>query len=233
MLQIFDAAYIVATTQRKDYIQPLIERLIQLKAKNINTWWTGPEVEGIVNKWTDEPKPKNWEGRPQSWNYWNCLWGIISDANNNSYEQILYLEDDADLRPNFENVFPFVWEDLQKRPIKWDLLYLGGNHHNSITYRLTDFLLRCTDTLDLHTVAINKTIYNRLLETKYDNSIYNSKNWYADGYIANHIHKTHNVYASCPAISWQRDGWSGNENRYMSRQSNWQHNGREIDIRKK
>lgn len=229
MLDDFPQIVIMTTHERWAKFQPNLEaRLKELGAKDWFVFFMGGAVEDKVTHHVDEAIPDGWTGRPQSWNYWRSIWKVVNMAKAMKWPFFLFLEDDADFQPNFAEAFPKASDEL---PDGWHMFYLGGNHHFSRTYRLSEHILECTCTLDMHAVAIHSRVYDTLLAFR--EAPWLKENPYADGTIAHKIHPLGHSYCCTPSLVWQHDGWSGNENRYISRKENWQHNGNMVDLRQK
>ncbi len=230
MLDCFDATYIIATAARyKEFVPNLGKKLLSLGAKNIKKCLVGAQSLDYEMFWIDVKPPKMWGGREQSFNFWCVYWKILEDAKEKKYDSILVCEDDLDIRPNFEEVFPKAIKEL---PADWDMLYCGANFHSETQYLISDHIIKCNKCLDLHMLAINHTMYDTILAFKYDNRIKQNPLCYLDGGLAHLTHHEKNVYAVWPQVAWQFDAYSTNENRFMSRTKNWQGCEHLVDLRK-
>lgn len=114
-------------------------------------------------------------------------------------ENILIMEDDIELAPNFDVKFD---EAMQKVPDDWDMIYFGGNHESEPEV-LGNGLLKCTETYAIHMVAIRHTIYEALKLTC-------QMNQYAFpvDFLYATQHSINNVYAFSPALAFQRVDFS-------------------------
>lgn len=123
---------------------------------------------------------------------------MIRTAKRSGYRNILLLEDDVvfheSLNEEFNKIIPQI-------PETWDMLYLGGNHFASRPSKVTENLYRVRCTVCLHAVAINHTMYDRLIEKLVDVSRPTDCN-YAD------LQKSSNCLVTNPHLAWQRGGYS-------------------------
>lgn len=177
------------------------------------------DLNGESNFLIDEDEPIGWSGTRQSWNYYRSLWSIIRRAKLENWDNFLFIEDDAWFQPNFQLGFQHAMNYISD----FDMLYLGANHHSSPTYYVAPNVLRGSCILDMHCVAINHTMYDKILNLQHYPHL--NENPYCDVTIAHLFHKTHKVYSIYPSLVYQYDGWSENEQRNISRIENWQHPG--------
>jgi len=118
---------------------------------------------------------------------------ILQDAKEKGYNKILILEDDVEFADDIN-------ECLLEIPENWDIVYFGGNHHFGKPSPITEKIAVANKTLAMHCVAINSTIYDRMLE-KID---------YADPIDVTYAHSLYlfNSYVFFPSKAWQRPSWS-------------------------
>jgi GR25 family glycosyltransferase involved in LPS biosynthesis len=118
---------------------------------------------------------------------------ILEDAKEKGYNNILILEDDVEFAESIN-------ECLSEIPDNWDIVYFGGNHHFGQPIPITDSISIANKTLAMHCVAINSTIYDRMLE---------KINYLApiDVIYADNLY-LFNSYVFVPSKAWQRPSWS-------------------------
>lgn len=172
----------------------------------------------------DIDPPQNWRGTRQSYNYYLCLWKIIEKAKAANLKNFLFLEDDAWFQPNFDDIFSAAMGEFDLSHEPWDMFYLAGNHHESVTRLHSPHILKCSCTLDMHAVAINHTMYDDILSLRDKDWLH--ENPYADVTIAHAFHADRHVYCLHPSVVYQYEGFSYNEGKRLSRITNWQHPGR-------
>jgi len=161
-----------------------------------------------------------WSGTRQSYNYCLCWFELIALAKANNWENFLFVEDDIEVQNNFDDVFLHT---IAECPDDWDMLYFGGNHHSSLTEQVAPHLLRASCCLDMHAVAVNRSMYNALSAVEYYPHL--KGNPYFDVTVAHLFHWCKRIFASWPAVVYQRPGISFNELEFLDRTSNWQHPG--------
>lgn len=216
-------------TRLRDHFDEIFELHIPQRESKINTQLAEGEVTtqlvvGDPNFHIDVEKPSNWQSSNQSYNYYHCMWKAIRRAKRDGLKNFLWMEDDAWLQPNFDEVFTAAQHEITTLNLTWDMLYLGANHWESTTQLVSPHLLKCSCTLDMHCVAISESVYDSILD--FSKEDYLPTNPHLDGVIAYKLHSKKNVYAVYPSIAWQYDGFSFHENREFSRAQNWQHPGR-------
>lgn len=124
---------------------------------------------------------------------------LLRMAKEKELPNILILEDDVELAPDFDVKFDKM---IRLVPNDWDMIYFGGNHESEPDI-LGDGLLKCNETFALHMVAIKDTMYDTLLSQC---SIFNFA--YAVDFIYATTHSYNNVYAFSPALAFQRIDYS-------------------------
>ena len=129
----------------------------------------------------------------------NSHLNTIQYAKINRWDNVLIIEDDIELCPNFDIKFD---EAIRKVPENWDMIYFGGNHESS-PVELGNGLLKCTQTFAIHCIAVRWSMYDKL--------IYACENNYmtrAVDYLYACLHTVSNVYAFSPALTFQRVDYS-------------------------
>lgn len=118
---------------------------------------------------------------------------ILEDAKEKGYNNILVLEDDVEFAEDIN-------ECLSEIPENWDVVYFGGNHYHGAPAKITDKIAIANKTLAMHCVAINSTIYDRMLEKihySFPIDVIYAENLYL-----------FNSYVFVPSKAWQRPSWS-------------------------
>lgn len=220
----FDVIVCLAVDKRAGQYD-LMSRL-ETRCREVYWFWTGngsnPNIEYDYIDSADIPN--GWQGSAQSYNYYHCIWNIIRLAMAKKATNLLFFEDDAWIQPDFNDVLDEVMQTIIWSGLEWDMLYLGANHHASATQPAVKNLIKCSCALDMHCVAINQTMFGKILQLQQNMEGLNG-NPYCDVTIAHLFHKTCNVYAIYPSIVYQYPGFSENEQCYLDRVKNWQHPG--------
>lgn len=125
----------------------------------------------------------------------------IIHARNNRWDNVLILEDDIELCPDFDIKFA---ECINKVPEDWDMIYFGGNHEEP-PVQLGNGLLKCTRTFAIHCIAVRWSAYNSIIKVCQDNYMHA-----AIDYLYSCLHDCigFNAYAFSPALTFQRIDYS-------------------------
>jgi GR25 family glycosyltransferase involved in LPS biosynthesis len=122
---------------------------------------------------------------------------LLKDAIEKGYKNFLMFEDDVEFTDNFVEKFNIAIKDL---PENWDILYLGGNHAWGVPSKITENLSIANNTLAMHAIAINSSVYQSLLDVQTihePTDVTYSKNLYR-----------FNSFVFTPSLAWQRPSWS-------------------------
>jgi glycosyl transferase family 25 len=142
---------------------------------------------------------------------WGLLYtwiNILNDAIDKDYSSILIMEDDIVFAENFIELFQGYISEL---PDDWDMVYIGevtkrGKHG---CRRISDHISKLDNTLGLHCVAINYTIYKTLL-TLLTSPVKNGEDYFLD------MQRTKKVYGIFPILAYQRKSYSDIEKRVVN-----------------
>lgn len=145
-----------------------------------------------------------WVNRPNSYNAFLCFRKMIEQAKKERAENLLIVEDDAVVLPDFKEVYDLARVDLSCDPM-WEMLYLGANHTFSRTEEVTENLLRLNGSGCWHAVVLNHRVYDKILALPMDGPI--------DGQCGKIIHPDRHCYAVWPNIVVTKPGFSYCEGR--------------------
>lgn len=210
-LLLFEKA--VCLTLDKNYDNVTIDKELYQYGVEVERLVVGNDLGDLyVYFHVDEQVP----GRQQAYNYKRCLDKAIRAAKISGISRLLWLEDDAVLTEKFPKIYPKLLNVFNTSLVDFDLFMLGGNHVNGpIQKEVNGHIIRPSYSLDYHAVVFNWTIYDLIL------SIEPSAARTFDGIVADMQQKgIVKVLACHPSIITQKDGWSDNENRYVSRSIN-------------
>ncbi len=126
---------------------------------------------------------------------------VIKIAQSRGYPNILILEDDAEFTRSYSTLKDMVI------PLKWDMLYLGGNVQRDLNEIVSSW--RRVVTFTTHAYIINQTLYDKVI------SELSSWNREIDVYYAKIIHPDHLAYMINPQMVRQRPGFSDIEKRHV------------------
>jgi GR25 family glycosyltransferase involved in LPS biosynthesis len=131
---------------------------------------------------------------------------ILRMAKDEHFENVLILEDDVEFDNNLQEKF----ESWRKQvPDEWNLLYFGGNHNWIKQIPLcAPNLMKITNTYATHAYAVEKTVYNLVIEQLEGLST-------EGDVIMAQIQKMCNAFCFVPNIAWQRPGISDVFNIYQ------------------
>jgi GR25 family glycosyltransferase involved in LPS biosynthesis len=123
---------------------------------------------------------------------------MINTAKMLGWKSFLVFEDDVILHDNFNS----LWEEISKQiPDHWDLIYFGGNHLAHMPEMLSNNIYRVFNTVCLHAIGINSTIYDKIIDQNY------KINRPTDCNIAD-LQKNCMAIVTRPHIAWQKAGYS-------------------------
>jgi GR25 family glycosyltransferase involved in LPS biosynthesis len=93
----------------------------------------------------------------------NCLSkiGIVKLAVERNYDSVLILEDDVEFAEDFNNKFA---EWSKEVPENWDMLWIGGNHNGENPPKISDHVIKITNTYATHAFALRNTVFNAVLK---------------------------------------------------------------------
>jgi len=123
---------------------------------------------------------------------------MLRTAKRSGYKNVLLLEDDVVFHEDLNIEFAKAIDQL---PENWDMLYFGGNHFSCKPVKVTKHLYAVRNTVCLHAVAVNYSIYDRLIAKLVNVSQPTDCN-YAD------LQATSKCFVINPHLAWQRGGYS-------------------------
>ena len=88
---------------------------------------------------------------------------VIKIALKRNYKNILIFEDDIAFKPERIDTFNKAIQELQIKPIKWDIFYLGGSIEKRINLRYTN-ISKITNCLSCHAYAISAQHYKNIIQ---------------------------------------------------------------------
>jgi hypothetical protein len=141
-----------------------------------------------------EEPPSWWTSQPAAWGVWRAHEQIYHHAMMYGLDSVLVFEDDAVFLPDFQERFNRFMAAV---PADWDLIYLGGNHHDWPEV-VNGEVLRCMETNATHAYAIRRSgilqLYKLLLEKP---EALHDDNYHADTVLAT-LQQWRKVNAYCP-----------------------------------
>lgn len=132
---------------------------------------------------------------------------VFEDAKQKKYQTILVLEDDVEFVENFNKLFKEYFEQI---PNNWTMLYTSGNHRGEqYIQQTTENIYRIKNTLTAHFLGLKYEILDELIK---ETSKFTMPN---DWHFAE-VQKRTNAYCMVPHLTWQREGFSDNEQKEMN-----------------
>ncbi len=136
---------------------------------------------------------------------------VIKKAKELKLNNVFILEDDVVFLDNVNELFESFVKQL---PENWDGLYFGGNHI-TITYRISDNIIKMNRSYALHAYAINSKSFDVIIDylTQHINNVISNgksvirQSVAADFFIAD-LHSILNFYCFTPHIAWQKEDYS-------------------------
>jgi GR25 family glycosyltransferase involved in LPS biosynthesis len=128
----------------------------------------------------------------------------IKKAKENNCENVLIFEDDVEWLND-----PLILKRVDL-PTDWDLFYLGINMDRYSATQVNYHLAKINGGYSTHAYAINKTLFDTLIELNED-----TKTVHNDVRMAYEIIPNYNCYVSVPLLAGQRDSYSDIQGRRM------------------
>jgi hypothetical protein len=149
--------------------------------------------------------PASFKGKAGSYQQFMAMQAIVKFAKNEGLKSLLFIEDDCDLTPNFDEVTTDAFEQLGRCP--WDLLYFGANHTQSVMTPVSANLMTVRGSLCNHCVGIRHTVFDAILALKPVAP--------SDYLIAHTIQPHYRTFAICPTVAIQKAGYSFIQNQHV------------------
>ena len=137
-------------------------------------------------------------------------YNVICDANKHNYENVLIFEDDV--RSKF-NILNRIDELLINKDLKFDMLYLGGNHIGGLV-QMDQFLFKMNRSYAIQAYIVNKNAYDKIIKyfTNIIPRVLNAKSMIgssvaADYFLAD-LHQQLDCYVLKPHITYQNTDFS-------------------------
>lgn len=158
------------------------------------------------------PRPSlGWQDSDKTYSQLIAIRSILRAAKDDGVENLLFLEDDVDFTPEFDEVVVRATEQLESSatempdgrhiPLpKWDMLYYGANHTWHRTDQLHENVLGLSGSYCLHCVGIRRRMFEPLLNLPDEKVM--------DWMISTYIHHQYDCYAIWPSVAIQRPGFS-------------------------
>ncbi len=135
---------------------------------------------------------------PQTVNYFDAVKTAMRWALGNNIDSVLFLEDDAIIGHNFDEVMnKAIWQ-LDKN--NWQMLYLGANRLNALVHPYGPHLLEVRNALGFFGVVVTKEPMEAIIKLR--SSPYNG----IDGIIGTEIHHKFRTYSIYPNVVHQMPG---------------------------
>lgn len=155
--------------------------------------------------------PKGWADMEKTYSQLTAIRTILRQAKSDGVNNLLFLEDDVDFTPEFDEIVEKATAQLSNLgtympdgrhiPLpEWDLLYYGANHTWHRTDQLDENILGLSGSYCLHCVGIRRRMFDVLLALPDERVM--------DWMISTYIHHQHACYAIWPSIAIQRPGHS-------------------------
>lgn len=213
----YDKIYIINLEHRKDRREHIIKELKKVSIDNYVIFKAiKPETEDDINKWN-----KNFCKERADWlknapdEYYlkyrlgslGCLqshYEILKDAEENNYNNIIILEDDAFFRINtrFEELIKILINQSNHIKTSIDIFYFGGRHNKQDYEKISENIVKVKSMATTTAYLINKETRKYIIE-----NIQNNESE-IDCYYSNVIQNKFNCYSVIPSIICQSSGFS-------------------------
>jgi GR25 family glycosyltransferase involved in LPS biosynthesis len=201
----FDHIYCINLSKRKDRWE---QANLEFKKHNIEveriSGIDGKQIDLSNIKYSKHAEPYFSPGTA------GCAMSFVSifrDAKEKGYKTFLVLEDDVEFVDNFNQLF---FQYLEQVPANWKLLYTSGNHRGKQYIKsVSENVIQVKNTLCAHFLGINAEILDDVIN---ETSKYKMP---CDWHLAE-IQRRHPAYCIIPPLTWQREGYSDNEDKHMN-----------------
>lgn len=122
---------------------------------------------------------------------------VVLMAKQLGLKNVFVFEDDADLHPNFNELFA---DYIQRLPDDWAMLYLGGNHME-VPKMVADNVARISKTFTTHAYGYTEKVYDEMIAG------WSAVNEKIDISLSK-LHKKYPCYIFRPHIVGQRESYS-------------------------
>jgi hypothetical protein len=150
------------------------------------------------------PRPvPGWQDSDGAYAHLIAIRNILQQAKSEGVRNILFLEDDVDFLPEFDEVVAKASEELRDLP-PWDILYYGANHTWHRTDILSDHVLRLHGSYTTHAMGIKNHMFDAIINLPTRRVI--------DWMISQYIHHDYTCYGLWPNVAIQLPGMSNISN---------------------
>ncbi len=167
----FDKIYIINLESRQDRWKRITEQLEELNITNFIRFNAIQPILEEIDKKLYSHMGTNVGGKKRN----QALIGkvgcrlshlhVVKDAQENSFQRILILEDDAFFTKKFINNFNQVITEIDNKKIEYDMLYLGGNYIK-VGKKISNWIYKSIRTNTTHAYALQNTnnIYQHIID---------------------------------------------------------------------
>ena len=141
------------------------------------------------------PKFLNFDG----YSNFSAVQRVVREALDSKATEILLMEDDCSLTPEFDAVLGSVQQQLPRLP-PWDCLYYGADHRWAEIVELSPNVIRCNRSFQFHCVGLRRNMMVEIAKQPPVNLM--------DCCVAYGFQSKYRAYAIWPSIAIQLPGWS-------------------------
>jgi GR25 family glycosyltransferase involved in LPS biosynthesis len=193
-ISLYDHIFVVNLDSRKDRLESITNELVGYKWERFSAVRSHevPDWFLVLNK--------DNEYRKGSYGCMMSHYNIIKLAKERNYKRVLILEDDTGFK-NSIDILHKAADQLNRKNLKWGLLYLSGNHMQP-TIRIDDNVVKCVKTYTTNSYIVDSSIYDMILDEL--------QRWPAeiDVFYSNIVQKRVNCYCTSPHVTYQKSGRS-------------------------
>lgn len=175
----------------------------------------------------DTDPPLGYNLRRQGWNYFRAVKKLFNEYRKKDIDSILFLEDDIQFSPGFDDIFSKAFTQLQNNSQKWDMVYFGYSLiQKTRALQIYDNVLAFTGrACGMHCVGIHRSMFDKILSLDEES--------YIDVGIGEKFHNTLNCFGIYPQIATQETGFSYNAQKVLDKTQKMVTKKKEIvDVRK-
>lgn len=149
--------------------------------------------------------PSGWNASPGAYGCLQSHVAVIREAQLNKLPQVLILEDDVVLDPDFNDKFSRYVDQV---PSDWDMLFFGGLHVFVRPERISANVSRLSHSYSTFAYALKETVYETFIEL-------NSRSLEPVDKNNVILQEAFNCYCFTPPLAWVEENYSDTQNKFL------------------
>jgi hypothetical protein len=197
----YDRAIVLCVDHRYHKDFPRVQSLMKSKGVEVEAFIDGKGQllpRPLYNQISPRPSP-GWQDKDTAYAHMVAIKSILQAALRDGVETLLFLEDDVELLPEFDEVVEMATAQLAGLPA-WDMLYYGSNHTWHRTDILSENVLKLNGSYTTHCCGIKRKMFQPIIDLPAERVL--------DWMISHYIHPQYSCYGVWPNIAIQQPGYS-------------------------